>query len=211
MKMLSFFNDKQFQYPQMYISYSKEMSATLSHQSQANPLIMLLQKARFSLKPKNLLSCFLMSVKSILNEQLIACFDESAWFASAKSALENLSAEDAVWKPTNEIHSVCEIISHLNFYNRKCLWRFNGEKLTKDLIEIAETYSNADWQNVLDEFNSIMYEWKDLLENADEANFAEGDSASMIAHFNIHNAYHIGQIVIVRKFRKNWNSGQGVS
>jgi hypothetical protein len=152
-----------------------------------------------------------MSVKSILNEQLIACFDESAWFASAKSALENLSAEDAVWKPTNEIHSVCEITSHLNFYNRECLRRFNGIKIERDSIEIAETYTNKDWQNVLDEFNSIMSEWKVLLENTDEAKLAEGDSASMIAHFNIHNAYHIGQIIIVRKLRKNWNAEQGVS
>jgi uncharacterized damage-inducible protein DinB len=152
-----------------------------------------------------------MSVKSILNEQLIACFDESAWFASAKSALENLSAEDALWKPNAEIHSVCEIVSHLNFYNHKCLLRFNGIKINKESIEIAETYTNEDWQNVLDEFNSIMSEWKVLLANVDEAKLAEGDWSSMLAHFNVHNAYHIGQIVIVRKLRKNWNSEQGVS
>ena len=152
-----------------------------------------------------------MSVKLILNEQFDACFDQSAWFASAKSALENLSAEDAVWIPADEIHSVCEIVTHLNFYNQKCLRRFKGIKINKESMEIAETYSNEDWKNVLYEFNSIMSEWKVLLENADEAKLAEGDSGSMIAHFNIHNAYHIGQIVIVRKLQGNWNSSQGVN
>jgi uncharacterized damage-inducible protein DinB len=152
-----------------------------------------------------------MSTKSILNEQFDACFDQSAWFASAKSALENLSAEDAVWKPTDEIHSVCEIISHLNFYNQKCLRRFKGIKINKESMEIAETYSNEDWKSVLDEFDSIMSEWKVLLEHADEAKLAEGDSGSMIAHFNIHNSYHIGQIVTTRKLRGSWSARQGVS
>lgn len=152
-----------------------------------------------------------MSAKSILNEQFDACFDQSAWFASAKSALENLSNEDAVWKPNDEIHSVCEIISHLNFYNHKCLQRFNGVKIPKDSVEIAETYSNEDWQNVLNRFNSIMSDWKTLFENTDDAKLEEGDISPMLAHFNIHNAYHIGQIVIVRKLRGNWNAKQGVS
>jgi hypothetical protein len=152
-----------------------------------------------------------MSTKSILNEQFDACFDQSAWFASAKSALENLSAEDAVWKPAVEIHSVCEIITHLNFYNLKCLRRFKGIEINKESIEIAETYSNEDWKNVLDEFNSIMFEWKVLLKNADDSKLTEGDSSSMIAHFNIHNAYHIGQIVTTRKLRGSWNAEQGVS
>jgi DinB superfamily len=152
-----------------------------------------------------------MSAKSILNEQFDACFDQSAWFASAKSALENLSVDDAVWKPTDEIHSVCEIISHLNFYNQKCLRRFKDIKINKESMEIAETYSNEDWKNVLDEFNSIVSEWKVLLENADEAKLAEGDSGSMIAHFNIHNSYHIGQIVTTRKLRGSWSAWQGVS
>ncbi len=152
-----------------------------------------------------------MSSKSIFNEQFDACFNQSAWFASAKSALENLSAEDAVWKPADEIHSICEIVTHLNFYNQKCLRRFKGIKINKESMEIAETYSNEGWKNVLDEFNSIRSEWKVLLENTDEAKLGEGDSVSMIAHFNIHNAYHIGQIVIVRKLQGNWSSSQGIN
>jgi uncharacterized damage-inducible protein DinB len=151
-----------------------------------------------------------MSQKSILNEQFDACFNQSAWFASAKSALENLSAEDAVWKANDEVHSVCEIITHLNFYNHKHLQRFKGIGWSSETSEIAETYSNEDWQNALDEFNSIMSEWKSLLENTDEAKLTENNWSSVIAHINIHNAYHIGQIVIVRKLQKNWKAEQGV-
>ena len=146
----------------------------------------------------------------ILLEQFNACFDQSAWFASAKSVLENLSAEDAVWKPSNEIHSVCEIIMHLNFYNNKHLRRFKELEITNNAHEIAETYSNEGWQNALDEFNSIMFEWKTLIESVTEAKLAKDDWSSIIAHINIHNAYHIGQIVIVRKLKNNWNAEQGI-
>jgi uncharacterized damage-inducible protein DinB len=152
-----------------------------------------------------------MILNSILLEQFDACFDKSAWFASAKSALENLSAEDAVWKVNDEIHSVCEIVTHLNFYNHKHLQRFKRIGVTNEVSEIAETYSNKDWQNTLDEFNSIMSEWKGLLENTDEAKITENNWSSIIAHINIHNAYHIGQIVTTRKLRKSWNAKQGVS
>jgi uncharacterized damage-inducible protein DinB len=146
----------------------------------------------------------------ILLEQFNACFDQSAWFASAKSALENLSAEDAIWKPTDEIHSVCEIITHLNFYNNKHLRRFKKLDIANNAHEIAETYTNENWQNALDEFNSIMSEWKSVLENTDDAKLAKDDWSSIIAHINIHNAYHIGQIIIVRKLKNNWNAEQGV-
>jgi uncharacterized damage-inducible protein DinB len=151
-----------------------------------------------------------MTLKSILNEQFDACFNQSAWFASAKSALENLSAEDAVWKANVEIHSVCEIITHLNFYNLKHLQRFKGIEIKSETTEIAQTYSNKDWQNALDEFNSIMSEWKTLLAEADELRLAKDDWSSIIAHINIHNAYHIGQIVTARKLRGSWNAEQGV-
>lgn len=152
-----------------------------------------------------------MDAKSILTEQFDACYNQSAWFASAKSALENLSADEAFWKPSHEIHSVAEIINHLNFYNQKHLRRFKGEDVKRTETEIAETflYEIADWNKILSEFTEIMSEWKNLLESADDEKLSE--FSSIIAHINIHNAYHIGQIVIVRKSHGNWKSEQGVS
>jgi uncharacterized damage-inducible protein DinB len=154
-----------------------------------------------------------MSAKSILNEQFEACIDQSAWFASAKSAVENLSAEDAVWKAGDEIHSVCEIITHLNFYNRKHLQRFKGIDVADETIEIAETYSpeNQDWQKAFDDFYAIMSEWKTQLELAEEETLSQNDWSSIIGHINIHNAYHIGQIVLIRKLQKNWDGSNGVA
>lgn len=161
-----------------------------------------------------------MNAKEILLEQFTACYNESAWFASAKAALENLSAEKAFWKPSEDSHSVAEIVNHLNFYNYKFLRRFKGEKVEKTEKEIAETflYETADWEKILQEFEQIMSEWKILLENADDAKFSEmippnnqDEWGSPIAQMNIHNAYHIGQIVFLRKLQSSWDSAKGVS
>ena len=127
--------------------------------------------------------------------------------------MENLSAEDAVWKACDEIHSVREIITHLNFYNRKHLLRFRGIKVIEETKETAETFSpkNEDWQKAMEDFYVIMSEWKAQLDAADDAKLSQNDWSSVIAHINIHNAYHIGQIVLIRKLQKNWDDSNGVA
>ena len=53
-----------------------------------------------------------------------------------------------------------------------------------------------------------MTEWEQSVESADEAKLK--DWYSDIAHIGTHNAYHIGQIVFVRKEQGSWNPDKGV-
>jgi uncharacterized damage-inducible protein DinB len=53
-----------------------------------------------------------------------------------------------------------------------------------------------------------MTEWEQAVAAASDAKVAE--NASMIAHVGTHNAYHIGQIVYIRKEQGSWNPAQGV-
>ena len=64
----------------------------------------------------------------------------------------------------------------------------------------------------------VFAEWKRALETIDEAKLSEMVSDEYdspwslpIANMNIHNAYHVGQIVLIRKLQGSWNSNQGVS
>ena len=161
-----------------------------------------------------------MSLKSILNEQFDACYDQSAWFVSALDAVKEISAEEAIWKPDADVHSVFEIITHINYWNERWLRRFKGEEVGSSDMEIAETFEAGEkaWEAAFEKFKAIMSEWKALLENADDAKFSElvsakipDEWASPIAHMNIHNAYHLGQIILVRKLHGSWDSSLGVS
>lgn len=165
-----------------------------------------------------------MTTKEILLEQFAACYDENGWFVALKNALKNLSAEQAAWKPENSDNSIWEILSHLNFYNERYLKRFKGELLPPAEIENNQTFSrsaNASdeaWASEVERFESIMSEWRKLLEAASDAKLTQAVSAenqsawgSVIAHVNTHNAHHGGQIVLLRKLQKSWDASKGVS
>jgi uncharacterized damage-inducible protein DinB len=53
-----------------------------------------------------------------------------------------------------------------------------------------------------------MTDWEKAVEAADDKKIA--DNASLIAHVGAHNAYHIGQIIFVRKEQGSWNPENGV-
>lgn len=71
---------------------------------------------------------------------------------------------------------------------------------------------------MVEEFDAVMAEFRELLSVADETKFDELVSdenprkwAAVIADINAHNAYHAGQILLVRKLQGSWNREKGVS
>lgn len=164
-----------------------------------------------------------MTTKEILLEQFTACYDENGWFVALKNAIKNVTAEEAIWKPENADNSIWETLSHLNFYNEAYLKRFKGIDYEYGVSSNDETFSSADnvseeaWGAEVERFVSVMNEWRSLLESADESRLAqpvpkkESPWSSLIAHINAHNAYHGGQIVLLRKLQSSWDAAKGVS
>jgi len=159
-----------------------------------------------------------------LLEQFTACYDENSWFVALKNAVKNLTVEQAIWKTENLNNSIWEILSHLNFYNEAYLKRFKGITVDYSGTENSETFAGAEtvseeaWQTEVEKFDSIMIEWRSLLEAAESSKFDEAVSAtnksawsSLIARVNAHNAHHGGQIVVLRKLQGSWDAKQGVS
>jgi hypothetical protein len=76
----------------------------------------------------------------------------------------------------------------------------------------------SDWQQTLAKLDSVMLEWRNELAAMDDARLSEHVNAEYqepfwkpLAHQNIHNAYHIGQILLLRKLQGSWNPEKGVS
>ena len=163
-----------------------------------------------------------MTTKEILLEQFTACYDENGWFVAVKNAVKDLTAEQANWKTANLDNSIWEITAHLNFYNEAYLKRFKGIEYVYPTNDNDETFSSAktdaDWQAEVEKFDSIMSEWRTLIETASDGKFTQAVSAtnqskwsSLLAHVNAHNAHHGGQIVVVRKLQGSWDAAKGVS
>ncbi len=56
--------------------------------------------------------------------------------------------------------------------------------------------------------DQVLADWEKAVENADDQKLAA--NASLIAHVGAHNAYHIGQILYVRKLQGVWDPAKGV-
>jgi len=146
------------------------------------------------------------TLKSVLLEQLRSTHNKAEWFVPANTAVEGLTAEQASWTDGKGNHSVGQLVNHLIFWDRRSLQKFKGEPEEKFSGNNDETFNSFDakqWDAAVKKLDEVMTDWEKAVEAADEAKLK--DWYSEIAHIGAHNAYHIGQIVYVRKEQGSWN------
>jgi uncharacterized damage-inducible protein DinB len=152
------------------------------------------------------------TLRSVLLEQLRTTHNEKDWFVPINVAVEGLTAEQANGKDgSSRNHSVGQLTNHLLFWNRRELAKFKGEAEEKFSGNNEETFNNFDskkWSDTTKQLDQVMTEWEKAVEAADNDKLATW--ASEIAHIATHNAYHVGQIVFVRKQQGSWNPEKGV-
>jgi len=161
-----------------------------------------------------------LNMKEILIEQHTACYDQNVWFVSLKSALEGVTAEQAAWKPAGVDNSIWENVNHIIFWNERWTRRYLGELNYPEDIENTGTFKSEEtnWQATVDKAFAVMEDWRQKLNDIGDDKLHspvndQDDSPwwSPLAQQNIHNAYHIGQIVLLRKLQGAWDSSKGVS
>lgn len=163
-------------------------------------------------------------IKRFLLGQFAACYDKNAWFVAIKNALEGVTAEQAAWKPAGVDNSIWEIVSHLNFYNYAYVERFKGLTYEYPVDDNDATFTAPEgaadeaWAAEAARLDAILTEFRELIEGADESKFDETVSGenpakwkALISNINTHNAYHGGQILLLRKLQGSWNPDKGVS
>jgi uncharacterized damage-inducible protein DinB len=151
------------------------------------------------------------TLKSILLEQLRSTHNNSDWFVCANVAVAGLTPEQANWTDGKGIHSVGQLANHLAFWNEQQLAKLTGTAPAKYSGNNDETFNSFDsksWNETLKRLDTVLTELEKLVESADEGKLRA--IAPGIAHVNTHNAYHIGQIVFVRKEQGSWDASKGV-
>jgi len=151
------------------------------------------------------------TLKGVLLEQLRTTHNKQDWFVPVTVAVEGLTAEQARWTDGKGNHSVGQLVNHLLFWDRRALAQFKGEDPGKFSGNNDETFNNFDawqWAATVKQLDEVMTAWEKAVETADESKLMK--EASTIAHVGAHNAYHIGQIVYVRKLQGSWDPAKGV-
>lgn len=152
-----------------------------------------------------------VTLRSILLEQLHTTHDQKDWFVPIDVAVDGITAEQATWKDSSGNHSVGQLTNHLLFWNQRELEKFKGEPEKKFSGNNDETFNDFDtkkWNDTVKQLDQVMKDLEKIVETADEQKLQKW--APELARIGTHNAYHVGQIVFVRKAQGSWNPEKGV-
>jgi hypothetical protein len=151
------------------------------------------------------------TLRSILLRQFQTTWNQEDWFVPVSTAVEGLTAQQAMWKPCDSCHSVGQLAYHLLFWNKQSLDKFNGRKpdaFSGNNNETFTSFTEESWAATLKQLNQVMQDWETAIKTADEAKLKSW--YSIIANISTHNAYHTGQIIYIRKLAGNWDPSKGV-
>jgi len=159
------------------------------------------------------------TLRSILLAQLRSTHSKEEWFVPINIAVAGLTPEQAKWIPKSEgpnnpapaDHSVGMITNHLLFWNAQSLAHLKDEKgaaLPSDNKETFNDFDAKSWPSTAQKLDQVLTEIEHLVETAPDQQLAKW--ADGIAHISAHNAYHVGQIIYVRKLQGSWDPEKGV-
>lgn len=148
-----------------------------------------------------------------------SCYEKEDWYPPLTDALKELSEEQANWRPEGEpVNTIWENVHHLIFYKERLLKRMTGEEsdypegLSNDDTFAVQSMSNKDWQETLDRLQSVHQGIRDQIARWEEEEFEHifpNRSQSVGRWVNsliMHDAYHTGQIMFIRKLQGSWPS-----
>jgi dsDNA-binding SOS-regulon protein len=149
--------------------------------------------------------------RELLLYVLDSAYDKESWYAPFKDAVAGLTAEHAMWKPSGEAaKSIWENVNHLMYYKERMAATLEGRDWNHHL-DGDETFALTD-QKESDE------EWEKVVERAENAQqqlrqavstLSESDIESLerkLLDIMMHDAYHTGQIIQLRKMQGSWPS-----
>lgn len=151
------------------------------------------------------------TLKSILLEQLQTTHNKQDWFVSANTAVAGLTAEQASWSDGKGNHSVGQLVYHILYWDRQSLAKFKGETPEKFSGNNDDTFTGYDpkkWAATVQQLDEVMTQLEKVVAGANEKQLEAW--APTIARIGTHTAYHVGEIVMVRKEQGSWDPSKGV-
>lgn len=151
------------------------------------------------------------TLRGILLEQLKTTHNAKDWFVDGNTAIGGLTPEQASWSDGKGNHSVGQLTYHLVFWNQQVLDKLRGQTPAKFDGNNDLTFTNFDskkWADLQQQFDQVMKDLEKFVETANDEKLQK--AASTIAHVGAHNAYHIGEIVYVRREQGSWDPDKGV-
>ncbi|MDN4523981.1 DinB family protein [Fictibacillus fluitans] len=175
-------------------------------------------------KPMNL------DLMDIFRMQFTFAWNTETWFLPLESALKGLNSTNASWQPPGGGNTIWQTVNHLNYYNALLVRQINDTTPKKETPDNKAAFGdigeppNSKWQAVLAEntfgdsgdpadtekWEAALAETHHIFENLrkslEKVNNSQLDEELVggLARQIMHNVYHIGQIVLIRKQQGSW-------
>lgn len=150
-------------------------------------------------------------LKEVLLEQLHSTHDVEDWFVPIEIAVQGVTPDQAKWTDGKGGHSIGQLVNHLAFWNERNLQVFQGRTPAAYPGNNDETFNAFDskaWTETVKRLDMVMKAWEQAVIAADDTKLKT--ESWRIAHVGAHNAYHLGQIIYVRKLQGSWDPAKGV-
>jgi hypothetical protein len=144
-------------------------------------------------------------------KEISKLFESGHAFVRPDRILSDLEPSVAVHAPPGAVHSIASHVAHMAWWQRQLLQDVRGQSTKRQRIEGDEfplVIALEDWPGVLQDFLSGLEELKALTNDADSL---EGSYlgrpvsvGTVLLDFAIHNAYHLGQVVLLRCLQGAW-------
>lgn len=134
--------------------------------------------------------------------------DEGSAFVPPSRALMDLGAELACRQVAGSPHTIAELVGHLHFWQRYTCALALGEEaaVPTHAAEGWPVVDAADWEGVRQAFLDGLAELKRIAREADLSRVVRGRDTlgyELTLHA-VHNAVHIGQIILLRQMLGAW-------
>ncbi|MFI5185434.1 MAG: DinB family protein [Chitinophagales bacterium] len=151
------------------------------------------------------------TLKSILLAQLHTTHDVKDWFVPVNVALDGLTAEQAKWTDGKGNHSIGQLTTHLIYWDLQQLNKFKNlpqPAFDGNNDETFNSFNSSNWKATVQRIDSVLTAWEKEIETADDAKLQSWYDT--ISHITTHNAYHIGQMIYIRRLQGSWDPEKGV-
>ncbi|EOQ10849.1 MULTISPECIES: DinB family protein [unclassified Bacillus (in: firmicutes)] len=151
----------------------------------------------------------------LLLNVLDSTFDKESWYAPFKHAIEGLTAEQAMWKPSGEeTNTIWENVNHLIYYKERLAANLEGREWKHNLDGNDTFYltkqSNDDeeWKKVVERSENAQHNLRHVLSAISEKEVEQNSLEGKLLNIMLHDAYHTGQIIQLRKMQGSWPSNR---
>ena len=148
---------------------------------------------------------------NMIEKQLTAVWKKPSWTVTVQQALQGVSAAEAAWTPPGAGNTIWQTVNHMNYYNKRTLNQITGKNNTYNADSNEATFGQpgdphdeAGWAQTVEQTilvgNAILSEINKVSMDSE----LDSSLKEQLAKWLLHDVFHTGQIVLIRKQQGSW-------